>query len=195
MAKKKDPESPQPDLSGSANEAAELDWGEPVWDTETKEELQEPIARFRDNVAYLNAPLFKMMETQWGRGFPAIRTITNEKTREIFVYKSTTKELGHVPVRRLGAQNTAEINLFRPMTKLEIKVPSDRVFVVTPFKAPLAGVGVGFIFPMAQYKSEPRKDTAADGGATDGTAQDGKAESGQNQTPPAEQSAISEETE
>jgi hypothetical protein len=158
LATKKQTESQAPASQGAPPEIVALDWGEPQWDTETKEDLQEWQARFRDNNAYLNAPLFKAMESVWGRGFAAIRTITNEETREVFVYKSSLKEPGAVPVRRIGAQNTAEINLFRPMAKLEIKVPSDRIFVVKPYRSKMTKVGEGFVFPMAKYRSEPRKE-------------------------------------
>jgi len=90
------------------------------------------------------------MQGAFGGVITNLKTSTDVATGEVSVGKALPDEPGAVPVRLLGALNSAEFSFFRPLRKLNIKVPADRQFNVTPFTREIDGVGTVFVFPMAE---------------------------------------------
>lgn len=127
------------------------------WDTEDRIELTSPKeGHIRLNMMYVTAALWAEMQEAWGGVVAYIKTATDTETGEVTVAKATENEKGAVPVRPIGALNTAEFSFFRPLRKLKLKVPANRQVNVAPFTKEIPTVGTVFVFPMAQRVSLPR---------------------------------------
>ncbi|HYF96403.1 MAG TPA: hypothetical protein VD969_29715 [Symbiobacteriaceae bacterium] len=127
------------------------------WDTEDRAELlSQKEGHLRETFMYLTSPLWSDMQEAFGGVITNLKTSTDVATGEVSVGKALPDEPGAVPVRLLGALNSAEFSFFRPLRKLNIKVPADRQFNVTPFTREVEGVGTVFVFPLAERRSVPR---------------------------------------
>lgn len=126
-----------------------------VWDTEERIDFAEKEGHIRETEIYLTAALVAWMDQVWGV-FPYVRTSTDLETGEVTIGKTKKGEPGAVPVRRIGAQNAAVFSFWRPLKKLDLKVPEDRQFNVTPFTREVDEVGTVFVFPVGQRVSVPR---------------------------------------
>lgn len=127
-----------------------------VWDTEERHELLDREGHIRDTTMYLTTGLAAQMGYEWGGVVTAVKTSTDVDSGEVTVYKAHPGEEGSVPLRWVGAQNTAVFSFWRPLRKLNLKVPPTRQFNVTPFTREVEDVGTVFIFPMNQRISAPR---------------------------------------
>lgn len=127
-----------------------------VWDTEDRYTLSLKQGHIRDNSLYLTAGLVAWMESEWGGVLTHIKTSTNVEAAEVTIFKALAEDPGAVPIRRTGALNTVLFNIWRPLRKLNLKVPADRQFNVKPFTREVVGVGTVFVFPLAQRESVPR---------------------------------------
>ncbi|HEY3368757.1 MAG TPA: hypothetical protein VGK74_27185 [Symbiobacteriaceae bacterium] len=127
------------------------------WDTEDRSELLSPKeGHLRDNLMYITAPLWSDMQEAWGGVISHIKTSTNVENGEVSIFKATEGEKGAVLVRLYGALNSAEFSLFRPLRKLNLKVPPGRQFNVTPFTREVPKLGTVYVFPMSARVSVPR---------------------------------------
>jgi hypothetical protein len=126
------------------------------WDTEERSDLTPKEGHIRDNVMYLTASLLAWMQTEWGGVLSHMKTSTDIKTGEVTVLRALEGEKGAVPLRRIGAQNAGEINFWRPLRKLNLKVPADRQFNVAPYTRRHSTHGTLFVFPINQRESVPR---------------------------------------
>jgi hypothetical protein len=158
-----------------------------VWDTEERIDLAPKEGHIRDNLIYITSALLSSMETEWGGVVSHVKTATNLATGEVTVFKASPKEPGAIPLQRLGAQNAAIFNFWRPLRKLNLKVPADRQFNVTPFPRVEAKVGTLFIFPINQRTSVPRnlkeEDAATSPTSTKGTKRAKKVDATEQPTP------------
>lgn len=127
-----------------------------TWDTESKHQLISRAGHIRDNSIFLTVGLTTWMEDVWNNILTYVKTATDPNTSEVVVARATEGEKGAMQVRRYGAQNAATFNFFRPLRKLNLKIPADRQFNVTPFTREVPGVGMVFVFPMKDRVSVPR---------------------------------------
>lgn len=126
------------------------------WDTETREDVAAKEGHIRDNLMFLTAALLSWMETVWGGVVTFIKTATIEDSGEVWVVKAHKDEPGATYLRRMGAQNAGDFSFWRPLHKLNLRVPPNRQFNVTPFTREVPGVGTVFVFPMNERVSVPR---------------------------------------
>lgn len=128
------------------------------WDTEDRKELVSVAeGHLKGRTMYVTALLWSRMRDSWGGVVTHIKTRTDPATGEVRVFKAEPDEAGAVLVRRSNAPNAAEFSFFRPLRKLGIEVPKDRMFIFTPVAEEMAGVGTVYVFPMANAESVPRK--------------------------------------
>lgn len=125
------------------------------WDTEERHALLNRHAHLRDTTVYLTTALLSWMQAEWGGVISHLKTWTDVETGEVGIYKCKESDAGAVPLRRVGAQNAGEFSFWRPLKKLEMKVPPDRQFIIKPFIRKYGKEKV-FIFPMAKVVSVPR---------------------------------------
>ena len=126
------------------------------WDIEERHELMSQEVRIRDNQMYLPTSLVSAMEEAWNGILTYLKTSTDTKTGEVMIARADPKEPGAVPVRRIGAQNNAVVNFWRPLQKLRLRIPVERQFLVEPITREVDGVGTVFILPMKKRVSVPR---------------------------------------
>lgn len=127
-----------------------------VWDTEDRTDLMsEREGHIRDSSIYVTAALWSEMQEAFGGVVTHVKTSTDAASGEVTVARAVAGEAGAVSVRHLGS-NAAEFSFFRPLRKLNLKVPANRQFNVSPIRQVIDGVGAVFIFPMAQRRSVPR---------------------------------------
>lgn len=127
-----------------------------AWDTEERFDLAEKEGHIRNNSIYLTAALVAWMDQVWGGIARYVKTATNLETADVIVAKAKKGEPGAMQLRRIGAQNAAIFNFWRPLKKLDLKVPEDRQFNVTPYTQEIEGVGTVFVFPLSKRVSVPR---------------------------------------
>jgi hypothetical protein len=118
------------------------------------------------------------MNAAWGGLATAVKTATNVETGDVLVVKADPKDPDAVSLRLVGTQNAAEFSFHRPLTKLNLRVPTHRQFIISPHIQTIDGLGTAFVFPVAKRVSVPRarkgSATQSDGAenpATDALAQ------------------------
>jgi hypothetical protein len=123
---------------------------------------------------YITTPLLTAMNVAWGGLATAVKTATNVETGDVVVVKADPKDPDAVPLRLVGTQNAAEFSFHRPLTKLNLRVPSNRQFIISPHIQLMEGLGTAFIFPVAKRVSVPRgrKGTGAQSNGDSEEAQD-----------------------
>lgn len=143
-----------------------------MWDTEDHVELlSAKEGHIRDGIIYITSALWLEMQASWPGVVTYVKTATDVETGEVTVAKAKSTEKGAVKVRLMATQNAAEFSFFRPLQKLNLKVPKDRQFNVVPVRRELEGVGTVWVFPMANRKSVPRprkEEASADQKSKDG---------------------------
>ncbi len=105
--------------------AAKVEWDQP----------QNPRPReayIRDTTLYLSAPLLEWMELVWGGPVNFVKSRTDEATGEVCLAPARQGEAGATPLRSTGIRGTAGIAFWRPLRKLSIKLPPDRLFHLAP---------------------------------------------------------------
>jgi hypothetical protein len=127
------------------------------WDTESYTELlSAKEGHIRETTIYITSALWSEMQEAWGGVVSHVKTATDVPTGEVTMARALATDKGAVAVRQLGALNAVEFSFFRPLHKLNLKVPANRQFNVVPFTRGVPGVGTVYIFPMAQRQSVPR---------------------------------------
>ncbi len=142
----------------SPQEPAETSPAQPLlaWDTEERNDLLPKEAHLRDTTLYLSAPLLEWMEQTWGGVASFVKTRTDEATGEVWVAKAREGEAGAVPLRRIGTQNSALFTFWRPLRKLNLNVPANRQFNLTPRLLKVDENLAVFVFDMTSRVSVPR---------------------------------------
>lgn len=136
--------------------AAETVAGEPVWDTEEPHELMPREAHIRDTTLYVTMALLAWMQQVWGGVLAFVKTSTDAATGEVLIARASEGEPGALPLHRYGSQNVAAFSFWRPLRKLNLKVPSDRQFNVRPSLRKINDNLTVFVLPMAERMSVPR---------------------------------------
>lgn len=126
-----------------------------AWDTEERHDLFPKEGRIRDNNIYLTVGLSVWMEQEWGGVLTHVITFTDVPAGEVSVFRAMPDDPGAVQIRRLGAQNVLQFNFWRPLKKLNLKVPADRQYNVKPFTRQFIE-GTVFVFPMNARESISR---------------------------------------
>lgn len=124
-----------------------------VWDTE---ETTTREAHIRDTTMYCTSGLWGWMQHAWGDGVTAVKTATDPKTGDVILYKAAPDEAGAVPVRFVGTGRSVEFSFVRPLRKLDLRIPHNQQFNVTPF-ARAESFGTVFVFPLAQRQVVARR--------------------------------------
>jgi hypothetical protein len=132
---------------------------DPIWDSEEKHELGEgPVGSIYNNTLHCSVSLWAWMVREWGGVVTAIKTSSNPNTGEVTVGKAeaTDAEPVTITVRLSETMNAAEFSLWRPLRKLNLKVPDNRRLQVMPTMRKTKSGRIVFIFPLNQAKSLPR---------------------------------------
>lgn len=128
------------------------------WDVEELRELtSEAEGHINGGTMYVTALLWSRMREAWGGVVTHIKTKTDPATGEVRVSKAEAGEQGAVRVRKTKSLNAAEFSFVRPLRKLGVVVPKDRMYKVTPQTEEMEGVGTVFVFPVSGAESIPRK--------------------------------------
>lgn len=122
------------------------------WDTEERHHLTNLQIHLRETTAYIPVALWSAMTEAWGM-VPAIKTATNVETGDVTLFKADPKDEGAVPVRIVGAQTAAEFTFWRPLQKLNLKIPRTRQFNVPIADRQLEGGGTVFVARMTEKTS------------------------------------------
>lgn len=130
------------------------------WDLEERHDLLPKVATIRDNLLFLTAPLLAWMEQVWGY-FTFVRTRTFIDTGEVWLAAAAEYDPGAIELKRVGTQNSAYINFWRPLRKLNIQMPADRQFDLVPRLIEVNEQLKVFSFQMSDRKSRPRDVGAA----------------------------------
>lgn len=126
------------------------------WDPQRREELAKKEGHIRDDVMFLTHGLLNWMENEWGGVITHVKISTFVETGEVWVTKAGSGEPGATYLRRGRTLNSGEFSFWRPLHKLQLKVPPHQQYNVTPYAKEVEGVGTVFVFPMNDRVSVPR---------------------------------------
>lgn len=134
-----------------------------AYDSTERVEYLKREGTLRGTELYLSAGLVADMEEEWKTNLLAVKTVTDRKNYQVYVFKADPEDEGEVVhVRKTDTLAAATISFFIPLQLLSLKLAKGSHVKLEPTVVDAGGdKGVGYCFDLRSIRAKKKKATHA----------------------------------
>lgn len=134
-----------------------------TYDSTERVEYLKREGTLRGTELYLSAGLVADMEEEWQTNLLAVKTITDRKTFQVYVFNADPAEDEEevVTVRKSETLSSATISFYIPLQILNLKLAKGRQVKLEPTLVDAGDKGLGYCFDLRSIRAKKSKSPPA----------------------------------
>lgn len=142
------------------------------FDSTERVEYQKREGRLRGTELYFTTGLVAEMEDVWQTNLLAVKTVTDRKSFQVYVFNEPDPEAeGATAVRKSETLAAATISFYIPLQLLSLKLSKDRQVTLVPTLVDAGEKGIAYCFDLRSLRAKKsKKGAGAAPGKADGDA-------------------------